>query len=125
MRRRWRALPRCLGIFAQSLSCYAGHEGGCLAKAVRKRSFHYGAKLCRCYERGFRSEASTLRIWFLRVSGGSLYSSRGDDFLMIFRRIYNFWRRWDHSILVPLFRWFRRLDIGFTISGINYRVVLP
>src|SRR5215510_4658841 len=26
---------------------------------------------------------------------------------------------------LPLFGWFRHRDIGFTISGINYRVVLP
>ncbi len=53
---------------------------------------------------GVRSEVSTIRIWLLRVSGGSFYSSRGDDFLMIFGRIYNFWRRWDHHILVASFQ---------------------
>src|SRR6266699_1843179 len=45
----------------------------------RKRPFHYRPKPCRCYERGFRSEVSPLRTWLLRVSGGSLYSSCGDD----------------------------------------------
>ena len=83
--------------------CYAGHEGG-LVNAVREGSFHYGPKLCRCYERGFRNEVSTPRTWLLRVSGGSLCSSRGDDFLLVFVRIYDFWRRWDRGILAASFQ---------------------
>ena len=45
-----------------------------------------------------------LRTWLLRVLGGSLYSSRGDDFLMIFGQIYDFWRRWDLRTLVTSFQ---------------------
>lgn len=47
---------------------------------------------------------STPRTWLLRVSGGSLCSSRGDDFLMVFVRIYDFWRRWDRGILAASFQ---------------------
>jgi hypothetical protein len=90
------------GDFCPTPLMYAGHEG-VLGKCCKKGPFYYGLKLCRCYERGFRSEVSTPRIWLLRVLGESLCSYRGDDFLMVFGRIYDFWRRWDRRTLVASF----------------------
>ena len=77
------------GDFFPTPSVMLGTRGG-LANAVRKGPFYCGPKLCRCCECGFRREVSTRRTWLLWVSGGSLCSSRGDDFLMVFVRIYDF-----------------------------------